>query len=268
LPDRKVPPKKSHPQWPFKISGRPVKASPPLRPLEGGGPGPRRKPSTPAERYLPFDGPYWSPSQVLVWIMTRDPDTVEHMASHWPAKHEAGHERKLPTTFETALAEMAHAAETGRITASGYRWHGAKAASRQPISSSQWSHDAVLTADSILTPHPDLRTLSGRKVDWVMVWFDRASVLRTWPAFSMELDDPAWKTPSDTRFKEAIRAEYRKAEESGNKPPNIKEIVPPVQAALQAEGYKASGKRIQEFASDNEFKRKRLQPGKRYPRLK
>jgi hypothetical protein len=119
---------------------------------------------------------------VIVWIVTRDPDTVEHMASHWPVKHGAGRERRLLTTFETALEEMAHSAETGRITASGCRWDGEKAASRQPISSSQWSHDAVLTADSILTPHPGLRTFSGRKMDWVMVWFDRPSVLRTWPA--------------------------------------------------------------------------------------
>src|SRR6202040_4183579 len=106
--------------------------------------------------------------------------------------------------------------------------------------------------------HPDLKTVSGRNSDWVLVWFDSPSLLRTWPAFSMELDDPAWKTPSETRIKEAIHAEYHKAKDCGNKPPNIKEIVAPVQASLQAAGYEASGRKIQEVASSDEFDGERL----------
>jgi hypothetical protein len=70
-----------------------------------------------------------------------------------------------------------------------------------------------------------------------------------------------FRNAPDPKIINAIRQVYNDARLAGQKPPNIKEIIKPVQLALQSEGLAASGKRIQELASDGEFKKLRRKPG-------
>gem|GEM_PF-6257382 len=58
-----------------------------------------------------------------------------------------------------------------------------------------------------------------------------------------------------------IRAVYDTAKTTKQKPPNLREIVEPVQRALRAEGCDASGKQIQDLAGAEEFKKRRRKPG-------
>jgi hypothetical protein len=60
----------------------------------------------------------------------------------------------------------------------------------------------------------------------------------------------------------AITAAYDQAEAADEKPPNLREIVPLVQAILRAGGYEASGRRIQENAGDDRHNNRRRKPGK------
>jgi hypothetical protein len=60
----------------------------------------------------------------------------------------------------------------------------------------------------------------------------------------------------------AIAAAYDRAEAADEKPPNLREIVPLVQAILRAGGYDASGRRIQENAGDDRHNNRRRKPGK------
>jgi hypothetical protein len=68
------------------------------------------------------------------------------------------------------------------------------------------------------------------------------------------------RAPKDM-INEKIRAEYDQAETEQWKPPNLREIIEPVQEALRAEGFDTSGKHIQELARAEEFKKRRRKPG-------
>jgi hypothetical protein len=57
-----------------------------------------------------------------------------------------------------------------------------------------------------------------------------------------------------------IRKEYDRAEKSGDKPPNVKEIIKPVQESLREEGLYASGSSIQDLAG-KKYKNRRRKPG-------
>lgn len=65
----------------------------------------------------------------------------------------------------------------------------------------------------------------------------------------------------EAEIKEAIRAVYDLARSNKQKPPNIKEIIEPVQNALRCKGFDTSGKHIQELAGAEEFKKQRRKPG-------
>jgi hypothetical protein len=69
------------------------------------------------------------------------------------------------------------------------------------------------------------------------------------------------RTASVAIIKETIRAVYGDAERAGQKAPNVKEVVKPVQAKLRGNGLKASGRHIQEEAEAEEFKERRRKPG-------
>jgi hypothetical protein len=66
---------------------------------------------------------------------------------------------------------------------------------------------------------------------------------------------------SADKIKEAILAEYDEADVSGRKPPNVKEIVKPVQNRLFDQGLEASGRYIQDLASADVYKNRRRKPG-------
>jgi hypothetical protein len=267
LPDRKVRPKKSHPQWPGKISGRQVsRASPPLSPLEGRGLLPKEALVVPVERYpLPFDGPHWSPWQVLAWIISRDRELVEHMASDgqslqkkwdaidWPAKVALG-KGNVPATFDAALVGMACAAETGLITASGCRWRDGKSSSRQPIRGRLWASDAIVT-DTILKSHP------ARKVQWVFVWFNSRSVQEAWPPLSSARSKLRPATVKE--IENEADAIYSAAEKTGDKPPNVGQIGPMLRKRLRLKGLTARWKDMKEALKSS--RNRRWSQGQRQP---
>ncbi len=66
----------------------------------------------------------------------------------------------------------------------------------------------------------------------------------------------------DTEIHKAMTRAYHEAAEAGRKPPNIKGIVAPVQTTLRAEGYEASGRRIQELSGEDRHKSRRRKAGK------
>jgi hypothetical protein len=65
----------------------------------------------------------------------------------------------------------------------------------------------------------------------------------------------------DAIINETIRAVYDDAERAGQKAPNVKEVVKPVQAKLRDQGFEASSRRIQELADAKEYKKRRRKPG-------
>ena len=66
----------------------------------------------------------------------------------------------------------------------------------------------------------------------------------------------------DPAIHKAITAAYDNAETASAKPPNLREIIEPVQAILREQGYKASGSRIQELADAPQHQGRRRRPGK------
>jgi hypothetical protein len=68
---------------------------------------------------------------------------------------------------------------------------------------------------------------------------------------------------SDAMINEEMRSEYRRANAAVEKPPNVKEVTPPVQLALEQKGRWASKRRIEKLAEAEEFKCLRWPPGKR-----
>jgi hypothetical protein len=65
----------------------------------------------------------------------------------------------------------------------------------------------------------------------------------------------------DSKINDAIRTAYDRAKATQQKPPNVREIVAPVQNALLAEGLNATGRQIQKLADAEEFKKRRRKPG-------
>jgi hypothetical protein len=70
------------------------------------------------------------------------------------------------------------------------------------------------------------------------------------------------KRPTASQIDEAITSVYDEASNIGHKPPNVKEIILPVQEKLQAQGYGASGNQIQEAAGAEKHAKRRRPPGK------
>ena len=60
---------------------------------------------------------------------------------------------------------------------------------------------------------------------------------------------------------EAITAVYDEARAFGEAPPNIKQIIAPVQARLRALGHRQSGRQIQKLAEAPQHKARRRKPG-------
>jgi hypothetical protein len=63
-------------------------------------------------------------------------------------------------------------------------------------------------------------------------------------------------------LRRALTAEYDAAAKEAQKPPNVREIIAPVQERLRAKGYEASGRQISELAGAEEYKSRRRKPGR------
>jgi hypothetical protein len=71
----------------------------------------------------------------------------------------------------------------------------------------------------------------------------------------------ALKAAPDSRIHQAITAAHDAADATGEKPPNVNEVIEPVQALLRSVGYEATGRKIRELAGNREHARRRWKPG-------
>lgn len=151
-----------------------------------------------------------------------------------------------------------------------------------------WSHDGrdlAVPVDAnrqmLQLPWPHSAYLSGEVPSratptvWVDPEFPATEIIRLWPspsagdaAMTADVEPIADQTASnglrsapEEKIHEAIIAVYDAAEVTGEKPPNIKEIVEPVQKKLRAVGYSASGRHIETLAGEDRHKSRRRKPG-------
>jgi hypothetical protein len=75
------------------------------------------------------------------------------------------------------------------------------------------------------------------------------------------IEAETFRSAPDAKIRDAIRTAYNEAEAAGRKAPNVNEIIKPVQEQLRAEGYDASGRRIQDLADNEEFAKRRRKRG-------
>jgi hypothetical protein len=74
-------------------------------------------------------------------------------------------------------------------------------------------------------------------------------------------EEIALRQAPELAINNAIEEVYNSAESTGEKPPNLKEIVAPVQATLRNQGFKASSRQIQCLAGADVFKKRRRKRG-------
>jgi hypothetical protein len=73
--------------------------------------------------------------------------------------------------------------------------------------------------------------------------------------------EPVLHEASDHQVSDAVRVAYEEARRRGEKPPNLVEVQPLVQAILARDGRKAAGRRIERIAGGPEFTPLRWRPG-------
>jgi hypothetical protein len=184
-----------------------------------------------------------------------------------------------------ALLQLLASLEAGRVRATGrLRWDGNPA----PLPAHYWPH---LTLTNRTIPHhwqericACFRTeLKGKF--WSDLRFNVKGVLAVWPprtgqkqsergeeAVTIDTrrrlrSEAARETKHELRpvpdsmIHKTISEVYNDADRRGLKPPNVKEIVAPVQERLIATGYEASGLRIQQLAGSDRYKNRRRKPG-------
>jgi hypothetical protein len=96
---------------------------------------------------------------------------------------------------------------------------------------------------------------------WIKRWVARM-IQDTDEAVSQLESVKSLKAAPVAEIHEAISAVYDKAELERSKPPNIRELIKPVQRKLLADGYEASGRRIQEIAGATKHRNRRRKPGR------
>jgi hypothetical protein len=125
---------------------------------------------------------------VLAWIISRDRDMVEHMASDgrskpsakwaekdWPTKASEAEARGANPVYrdkDTALAALVYKGATGLISAEGCVWNGRSADPHSRIHAHYWGVGYALIEWVLLT---------DSDLAWIWVLIDRASVQRQWP---------------------------------------------------------------------------------------
>ncbi len=101
---------------------------------------------------------------------------------------------------------------------------------------------------------------------WSALRFDTEDVLAVWPPPAgreqqQALRQRELRPAPDSMIHNTISKVYDEAEREDLKPPNVKEIVAPVQKRLSVQGYEASGRQIQQLAEADEHKSRRRRPG-------
>ncbi len=96
---------------------------------------------------------------------------------------------------------------------------------------------------------------------WPDSWGPIGSGAADEPPRSAEAQRGTLRPAPSPEIHKAIAAAYDEAEAAGKKPPNILEIVEPVQVRLTSAGYHASGRQIRELAGDRQHDDRRWKPG-------
>jgi len=95
------------------------------------------------------------------------------------------------------------------------------------------------------------------EIDWRGLVLEGRKLVPSW----ISVITPTLNKASAAMIKDAIQAVYDEAETNNSKPPNVREIVEPVQTRLRQEGFDATGKYIQTLAGDEEFRKRRRKRG-------
>jgi hypothetical protein len=134
----------------------------------------------------------------------------------------------------------------------------------EPRSPDELRSAALNLLDAASTKRPTFGALPWARPDYfskgvviLRVQFEMVFELTTDAEIAIES-----KPASDKQIRDAIRAEYDRAEAAEERPPNIKELPKRIQPLLKAQGFEVSGNRIMNIGDDEEFKRRRGSPGK------
>ena len=107
---------------------------------------------------------------------------------------------------------------------------------------------------------------TGKVGRYYSVTIERTSIeawlAQTEEATSVQCAENELKRARSDMIDKTITAVYDEHKKIGKKPPNVKEIVAPVQEKLRTKGYQATGQEIQQIAEADKHKNRRRPPGK------
>jgi hypothetical protein len=244
-----------------------------------------------------FDTFYLTLSQVCDWIVHRDPEKIRKLSrfdyyntaiSDSDIEHLRGlFAGALANSRVDALQQLLAALEASRVKATGRRYFSSNPGS---LPAHYWPR---LTFFNHKGPR-GIETCVRFKTEqtgpfWSDLLFGTKGVLAVWPpptgrkqtepgAEDGSIDKRGQHHPGgmsgaargakrelrpapDSMIHKAISEVYDEAEKCALKPPNVKEIVAPVQTMLLDKGYEASGRHIQELAEHRMHKSRRRKPG-------
>jgi hypothetical protein len=138
-----------------------------------------------------------------------------------------------------------------------------------------WSEASCTSAFEVLAQSPSSEHYPEWTLVFLMMEIARDEFIRFLTSYGYDFPS-FWRrlTPSpkelahapDSEIRKAIRHVYDRATALGEKPPNIVELVKPVDNQLGANGYKADRGEIQQIGNEREFAGRRLRPGETWRR--
>jgi hypothetical protein len=238
---------------------------------------------------------YLTVYQVYMWIRFRTPEAVEERQRDYAiSNHElkalqeeiAGKAVAKSRSLD-ALLQLSAALEAGRVKATGrLNWIG----NPRVLPAHYWPHLTLANRNhtvqkSWIEQICACFRIESRRDFWSDLRFDAKRVLMVWPTPAdrrqqreqdgaraariqrggLEASNAVRKrelrSAPDPVIHKAISGVYDEAERAAQKPPNVKEIVVPVQKSLSDQGYEASGRRIQQLADADKYRSRRRRPG-------
>jgi hypothetical protein len=92
-------------------------------------------------------------------------------------------------------------------------------------------------------------------------WGSAEPHLRTVSTTRAKTMEPVPPRAAETEIRNALQAVYDEAEHRRQKPPNLTEVVRPVQTKLAEQGFSATKRQVQGLADEPAFKQRRLKCG-------
>jgi hypothetical protein len=248
---------------------------------------------SPADAMSVFGSSYLTVSQVHDWILYRDPEFCKDRTRsiHFNIKELQGviaGEAPASSRSVDALQQLLAALEAGRVKATGRR---NSFENPRSLPAHYWPRLTFTNDMEWRSGHETYACLktNPRGAFWKDLLFGAKGVLTVWPpptdrkqpeqsaedGFKDEcgqhhpvgMSGAARETKREPRpapdsmIHKTISEAYNEAEKRGSKPPNVKEIVAPVQTMLRDKGYQASGRHIQGLAQNGMHKNRRRKPG-------